>query len=115
MPRKRAARSYRRRSDVSRRSIVIPFAMVSALLAAPWPATAQDANSIAANQEIRIQQLEGQNRDLKGQIEQLNYRVQQLSDRLDKLVADVDYRLRAVEGGGGSTTQGQAQGQPPPG
>jgi len=91
---------------VSRRRI-IPFAMLCVLLAVPGVAAAQDANSVAANQEIRIQQLEGQNRDLKGQIEQLNYRVQQLSDRLDKLVADVDFRLRSIEGGGAPAGSGQ--------
>jgi tol-pal system protein YbgF len=98
---------------VSRRRIV-PFAMLSLLLAAPGVAAAQDANSIAANQEVRIQQLEGQNRDLTGQIEQLNYRVQQLSDRLDKLVADVDFRLRAIEGGGAPAGGQQAPGAAPP-
>jgi tol-pal system protein YbgF len=98
---------------VSRRRIV-PFAMLSLLLVAPGVAAAQDANSIAANQEVRIQQLEGQNRDLTGQIEQLNYRVQQLSDRLDKLVADVDFRLRAIEGGGAPAGGEQAPGAAPP-
>lgn len=104
---------------MSRCRIFIPLATLSALLLATSfaarPAMAQDSNSVAAQQEVRIQQLEGQMRDMNGQIEQLNYRVQQLSDRLDKLVADVDFRLREIEGGGGSTTQGQAQGQPPPG
>ena len=102
---------------MSRRRI-IPFTMLSLLLAVPGVVVAQDANSVAAGQEIRIQQLEGQNRDLKGQIEQLNYRVQQLSDRLDKLVADVDFRLRSIEGGGAPAGGGQppagADTPPPP-
>jgi len=110
---------------VSGRSILLPLAMLPVLLLLlPAPAPAQDSNSVAAQQEVRIQQLEGQMRDMNGQIEQLNYRVQQLSDRLDKLVADVDFRLRQLEGTGGgppppqgqNAPQGQNQGQaePPP-
>lgn len=62
-------------------------------------AMAQDSNAIAAAQEIRIQQLESEIRSLTGQVENLTYLVQQLNGRLDKLVADADYRLRALEGG----------------
>ena len=75
-------------------------------LLASLPARAQD-NSVAANQEIRIQQLEGQIRSLNGQLEQMNYRVQQMSDRLDKLIADMDFRFREIEGGGAPQAQGQ--------
>src|SRR5262245_42081882 len=78
---------------------VVVFA--AALLAAA-PASAQDQGAVAANQEVRIQQLEGQIRDLNGQLEQMTYQVQQMSNRLDKLVADVDFRLRGLEGGGGA-------------
>ena len=55
-------------------------------------------NSVAASQEVRIQQLEGQIRALNGQLEQMNFRVQQMTDKLDKLVADVDFRLPAARG-----------------
>lgn len=75
-------------------------AVAAMLLAAP-PAVAQD-QSIAARQEVRIQQLEGQIRELNGQLEQMSYQVRQMTDRLDKLVADVDFRLRELEGGGGA-------------
>ena len=90
---------------MNRRLYVVPVAALSLALLAFPPATAQD-NSVAANQEIRIQQLEGQIRDLNGQLEQMNFRVQQMTDRLDKLVADVDFRLRQVEGGGAPATAG---------
>jgi tol-pal system protein YbgF len=40
----------------------------------------------------------------------MNFRVQQMTDRLDKLVADVDFRLRQMEGGGGSTMAGEQGG-----
>src|SRR5215467_2074629 len=82
------------------------IAVLTMALVSLAPARAQD-NSVAANQEVRIQQLEGQIRDLNGQLEQMNFRVQQMSERLDKLVADVDFRLRQVEGGGGPTAQGE--------
>jgi tol-pal system protein YbgF len=91
---------------MNRRSYVVPVAVLSLALLALPPATAQD-NSVAANQEVRIQQLEGQVRDLNGQLEQMNFRVQQMNDRLDKLVADVDFRLRQMEGGGAPTAGGQ--------
>jgi tol-pal system protein YbgF len=78
-------------------------ALPLALLLPSTAATAQDS-ATAAGQEVRIQQLEGQIRDLNGQIEQLTYQVQQLNTRLDKLVGDVDFRLRELEGGGSATS-----------
>jgi tol-pal system protein YbgF len=85
-------------------------------------ALAQDANAIAAAQEIRIQQLENEIRSLTGMVENLTYQVQQLSGRFDKLVADSDYRLRSLEGGAAApavagvapqpTTTAPAQAQP---
>jgi tol-pal system protein YbgF len=107
-------------SAMNRRLHVFPVAVLAAVLLSSTPATAQD-NSVAANQEVRIQQLEGQIRDLNGKLEQMNFRVQQMTDRLDKLVADVDFRLRQVEGGGPATageqgaadTRNQAAAAPP--
>jgi tol-pal system protein YbgF len=93
-----------------------------ATVATGVPAAAQDAGGLAANQEIRIQQLEGQIRDLNGQIEQLTFQIQQMTNRLDRLVADVDFRLRELEGGEGlpmtgesaaSGSAAQGQGAPP--
>ncbi len=94
---------------MNRRLQVVPIAVLSVALLASAPAPAQD-NSVAANQEIRIQQLEGQIRTLNGQLEQMNFRVQQMTDRLDKLVADVDFRLRQVEGGAPATAGGEGAG-----
>ena len=91
---------------MNRRLHVFPVAVLALTLLASTPAPAQD-NSVAANQEVRIQQLEGQIRSLNGQLEQMNYRVQQMSDRLDKLVEDMDFRLRQLEGGGAPQAQGQ--------
>src|SRR4030095_8983396 len=81
---------------------ILPTALLVSL-----PVRAQDNSSVAADQEIRIQQLEGQIRTLNGQLEQMNFRVQQMSDRLDKLVEDMDFRLRQIEGGGAPQAEGQ--------
>jgi tol-pal system protein YbgF len=93
-------------STMNRRLHVFPVAVLAAVLLSSAPVPAQD-NSVAANQEVRIQQLEGQIRSLNGQLEQMNFRLQQMTDRLDKLVADVDFRLRQVEGGGAPATPGE--------
>ena len=85
------------------------IAVVATMLLSLAPARAQD-NSVAANQEVRIQQLEGQVRSLNGQLEQMNFRMQQMSDRLDKLIADVDFRLRQIEGGGTPQAAGEQGG-----
>ncbi|MGH6962183.1 MAG: tol-pal system protein YbgF, partial [Dongiaceae bacterium] len=95
-------------STMNRRLHVVPIAVLAAALLSSAPVSAQD-NSVAASQEIRIQQLEGQIRTLNGKLEQMNFRVQQMTDRLDKLVADVDFRLRQVEGGG-ATAGGEGAG-----
>jgi len=61
-------------------------------------ATTQSGDA-AANQEVRLQQLETQMSTLTGQIETLTFNLQQLSARLDKLSQDVDFRLSALEHG----------------
>lgn len=62
--------------------------------------------------QLKTSQLEEQMRGLTGQIEEIGFKVNQISARLDRLVADVDFRLRALEG-----TEGQpnaATGTPAP-
>src|SRR5262249_4827712 len=54
---------------------------------------------VAANQEIRLQQMQSQLSDLTGQIEQLRNSIQQLSTRMDKMSQDTDFRLSALEHG----------------
>jgi len=54
---------------------------------------------LGARLSIRINELENQLRQMTGQIEETAFRISQLTTRLDKLVADVDYRLSALEGG----------------
>ncbi len=41
-------------------------------------------------------------RSLTGQVEELGFKMNQMGERLDRLVADVDFRLRALEGTGGA-------------
>jgi tol-pal system protein YbgF len=64
--------------------------------------SAVGGGSAAASQEIRLQQMDEQIRSLTGQVEQLSYKVQQVTTKLDKLAGDVDYRLNALEQGGGA-------------
>ncbi|WP_119460240.1 tol-pal system protein YbgF [Rhodospirillaceae bacterium SYSU D60014] len=61
-----------------------------------------------ARQEIRMQQLEAQLQELTGSVEQAAFGVRQLTDRLNKLIADVDFRLRAIEQQRGGTPMAQA-------
>ena len=51
----------------------------------------------AARLELRLSQLEAELRALTGQIEEQSFRVNRLNSRMDKLVADVDTRLRKLE------------------
>jgi tol-pal system protein YbgF len=57
-------------------------------------------SAAAAGQEVRLQQMDEQVRNLTGQVEQLSYTLQQLTTKLDKLAGDVDFRLNALEQGG---------------
>lgn len=91
---------------MSRRCLSLRAVVAAATLLAAAPASAQDQSGVAANQEVRIQQLEGQIRELNGQLEQMTYQVRQMTDRLDKLVADMDFRLRELEGGGAGMSMG---------
>jgi TolA-binding protein len=54
----------------------------------------------AARIQLQLDQFESQMADLTGRIEDMNFRIQSVTDRLDKLVADVDLRLRNLEQGG---------------
>ena len=54
----------------------------------------------AARLQLQLDQFETQLTELTGRIEDMNFRVESVSDRLDKLVADVDLRLRNLEQGG---------------
>ena len=64
------------------------------------PAAVSPADSAAyAQLDARLVQNEEQIRRLTGQLEELGFRLRQMTDRLDKLVTDVDFRLKEVEQG----------------
>ncbi len=70
---------------------------------APTPSTAPSGglNNAAASQiQVRIDDFEQEMRSLTGQVERMSFDLRQLTSRLDKLVADVDFRLRTLEQGG---------------
>jgi len=98
----------------------IPQPAPGAITAAPG----EDVKpAVAARLHTRLSELENQLRNLTGQIEQANFEVSQVTARLDKLVGDVDFRLRElearlggglpVEGGQGGATLGAAPGAVP--
>jgi len=60
-----------------------------------------------AQHEARLQQNEDEIRRLTGQLEEVDFRLRRLVDRIDKLVNDVDFRLKELE-------QGRAAGAPGP-
>ena len=62
----------------------------------------------AARLHVRVGELGDQLRQLTGQIEEVGFGVRQVNDRLDKLVADMDFRLRSLEQGTTTTQQGLA-------
>jgi len=68
------------------------------------PAVGGAGDPVTARLEVRLNELEQVLATLTGRIEELTFQNHSLQNRLDKLIADVDYRLRALE-----------QGQRPPG
>jgi tol-pal system protein YbgF len=95
----------------NRRAFIRPAWIVILLgaLLLPGMASAQSTGTVAAQQELRIQELESQISALTGQVEQLSFQVRQLTEKLDRMASDVDFRLSQLEGGG----QGDASGAMP--
>ncbi len=60
----------------------------------------------AAQLEVRFSQVEDEMRTLTGRVEEVAHGIELLGQRIDKLVADVDFRLTAIE-------RGQATGMAP--
>ncbi len=77
------------------------------------PAPLQDSgfnNAAASQMQVRIDQFEDALRTLTGQVERATFELRQVSTRLDKLVADVDFRLRTLEQGGTPVADADAGG-----
>jgi tol-pal system protein YbgF len=72
------------------------------------PATTGDDGNLPATALLsqRVDNLETSVRNLTGQVEQLNYRVDQLSQHVDTVIADMDLRLRQLEGTAGTGSGG---------
>lgn len=62
--------------------------------------------------QITSDSLEEQMRRLTGQVEQLEFQVRQLNERMDRLVADVDFRLRELEDARGVSQASRGGGEP---
>jgi tol-pal system protein YbgF len=63
--------------------------------------------------QSRIVALEEELRNLTGAFEGFNHQIQLLNQRFDKLTADLDYRLSALERGAPGAPRGQAAPSPP--
>jgi len=87
----------------NRRALLLPAQIVFLLgaLLLPGAVSAQTTGTVAAQQELRIQELESQISALTGQVEQLSYQVRQLTEKLDRMASDMDFRLSQLEGGQG--------------
>jgi tol-pal system protein YbgF len=64
--------------------------------------------------ETRISALETELANQTGRIEEILHRLERIEDRVDRLVADVDYRLRALEGTGGEIAAAPPRAAPAP-
>jgi len=67
----------------------------------------------AARLQNRIVQLEEELQQLTGRVEETRFQLRKLVDRMDRLVGDVDYRLRQLEEAApaGTAERGEGQGQ----
>lgn len=71
-------------------------------------AQADMPHSLAADFEIRLQRMERTLSELTGRYEEAVYQLGQLKDRLERINGDVDFRLQALEKGGGGLGGGAA-------
>lgn len=60
----------------------------------------------SAQVQVRVAQMEERLRTLTGQIEEIQFQQRQQGQRLDQLMADIDLRLAALEGGGNGGVAG---------
>ncbi|PWC37386.1 tol-pal system protein YbgF [Azospirillum sp. TSO35-2] len=67
---------------------------------------AQLSPSVAADFEIRLQNLERSMSELTGKYEESNHQLATLRDRLEKMNGDIDFRLKDLESKGGGAMGG---------
>ncbi|MSP82810.1 MAG: tol-pal system protein YbgF [Alphaproteobacteria bacterium] len=70
-------------------------------------------SATAAQVEVRISEIDQVIRQMRGDMEQISHRVATIETRLDKLIADLDLRLSALEHGGAALPPAAATGQEP--
>jgi tol-pal system protein YbgF len=75
-------------------------------------AAGSEPSAALSQLQITSDSLEEQMRRLTGQVEQLDFQMRQLNDRMDRLVADVDFRLRELEDGSGGSQASRSGGPP---
>ncbi|MBP2298049.1 tol-pal system protein YbgF [Azospirillum picis] len=71
---------------------------------------AQLSPSVAADFEIRLQNLERSMSELTGRYEETNHQLAQLRERLEKMNGDIDFRLKDLESKGGGAMGGAMAG-----
>lgn len=77
-------------------------------------AGAGGSDAAIARMDVRLSEMEGVLASITGRLEELTFQNQSLQNRLDKLVGDVDFRLRALEGGAPRPQTDQAAASAPP-
>ncbi len=76
----------------------------------PGPGATLEGGPIAARMDVRISALEAALANQTGPIEEILHRLDRMESRLEKLVADIDFRLRGLEG---AVLGGAMAGAPP--
>lgn len=64
------------------------------------PDGAGSSTPAAARQQVQINDLQRNTAQLTGQLEEFDFRIRKMEERLERLVADIDFRLSQLEGGG---------------
>ncbi len=67
-----------------------------------------ESQQATARLQLRIQDLERELRTLTGRFEEIGFQLNTVNGRLDRLISDVDFRLRALEGGAAPAPQAGA-------
>ena len=75
---------------------------------------AESGTTAAARIAVRLSELEDELRTTTGKVETIANQIEQVGLRLDKLIADLDYRLSAIEGGSGQGINPQVNAAPSP-
>lgn len=95
-------------SDKSKPAPSISSTTVQETALTPRDGDSNASSSVAARNEIRLQQLEAQMRNLNGKVEELDFKITQSIGRVDTLVSDLDRRFAVFEGAAGQGSNAPA-------